>query len=197
MPDLKTPSLFEDGDLPSSKSQKRMYPDGVHPNGNWKHRDVKAYLKERLDEGLHCPTCNRHAQIYKRKLNRTMALALVLLSRAPGGEYIHVPRFLAGLPLPQALKASIAGGGDYAKLRYWGLIEQEPPAEGEERKQEGRGRFRITAKGRKFVRGEIEVYKYVRVYDDQPLKCDDVETFGIREALTSKFDYDELMRGGA
>jgi hypothetical protein len=83
--------------------------------------------------------------------------------------------------------------GDHAKLRYWGLIEEEPVR----RDDGGRaGWWQITDRGEQFVRGTLKVPKYALIFDGRLLRLD--ETGGyvtITDALGKKFDWTELMTG--
>ena len=76
------------------------------------------------------------------------------------------------------------GSGDYAMLKWWGLIEA--PKGGKP------GMWRVTEAGERFVRGPLNVHSHVVMYDDRMLRFDG-ELTDIRGALGDRFDYDELM----
>ena len=68
-----------------------------------------------------CCHCGANSKVYAFKIG---AYARVLIwmafhsdyhSPEAAGEYLHIPT-----------SGAINGGGDYAKLRYWGLIEKSP-----------------------------------------------------------------------
>ena len=84
-------------------------------------------------------------------------------------------------------------GGDEAKTRYWGLLEAMPDAKREDGSTRT-GWWRLTGRGADFVRGDLLVPKHARIYDGRLLGLDDTAgVIGIRDALGSRFDYDELM----
>lgn len=140
-------------------------------------KEVKAYLREHVEEGVDCPACTQHVKLYKRKVNSGMAVSLIKLYRAAGLGWQHIATTLENRH------------ADEAKLRYWGLME-----EGDERREDGgrAGWWRVTEKGRDFVLGHITVPKYARVFDARLFRLEGEEV-GIREALGDKFDYNELM----
>jgi hypothetical protein len=86
--------------------------------------------------------------------------------------------------------------GDTAKARYWGLIEapDEPLSrpDGSTRV----GWWRLTDLGAQWVRGEVAVPSYALVYNGQLLELDDSRgTTTVRDALGSRFNYNDLMEG--
>jgi hypothetical protein len=76
----------------------------------------------------------------------------------------------------------------YSLARHWGLIE----ARGDTGDQKSSGYWKLTEKGRDFVRGDIEVSKHAYIFNDKVFALDP-ETEDIWEALDNKFDYKELM----
>lgn len=140
--------------------------------------------------GVDCPCCGQLVKIYKRKLNSTMARALVLIY-----QYFEIPpsyreEWFHG-PSHSVWSTS---GGDAAKLRHWGLIEGRP---GE--RPDGSthtGFFRITDKGRDFVLGMVRVPQHVLLFNQNRFGFS-FETTNIYEALGDKFNYNELMSTGA
>lgn len=145
--------------------------------------DAKQWLLDRVDEGAACPCCTQYAKVYRRKISRNQARALLLVYRAARTDWCHVTR----------VDPTLAGnGGDISKLRHWGLIEEQ-----RERAEDGNraGVWRITPLGEQFVLGKTTVPKYGRFYDGRCLSFDLSEHVDIYEALTEKFNYDDMMRG--
>lgn len=139
--------------------------------------EARDGLRELVEEGHRCPCCTQFAKVYRRKLNARMALAAIRLYRAGAvREYVHLP--------------SVAGDGcEGGKLRYWGLVVEES----ERREDGGRsGWWRMTDLGERFVRAEVSVPKYVRLYDGRRLGLRG-EPVTIIDALGERFDYEELM----
>lgn len=146
--------------------------------------EVRKHIAERVADGVQCPACSRFAKRYKRKLNSSMAAALI-------GFYRHVAGLSEWVHIPKETQISRLGG-DWAKLSYWGLIETRVDQEREDNGPNS-GFWRITDKGISFVRGEISVPTHVLTYDAAMLGFDDSEMTTIQEALGKKFDYNELM----
>jgi hypothetical protein len=149
--------------------------------------EARGWLRERVDDGAHCPCCTQFAKVYRRKLNSAMAYALILMYRHGGDEdgWCYVPDLLI---------RRTNRGGDEAKARYWGLIEEPPDAMREDGSTRV-GTWRLTADGAAFVRGELKVAKYARVYDGRCLGLDDAQLVDITDALGKRFNYRELMAG--
>jgi len=143
-------------------------------------RAAKVWLAKKLNDGAECPCCGRHSEIYKRSLNSAMVFVLILIDRSKDYNQLHVPSYINAQVKNPKLAASVRG--DWAKLVHWGLIEETR-----------RGCYRITEKGRLFVRNRSRVPKHVWVYDGEALDQQDTETVSVVEALGDKFDYSELM----
>lgn len=147
-------------------------------------RDAKKYLIENREEGVICPCCNQFYKVYARGIHATMARNLIQLYRktiADGDGYYHVNDF-----------AKPYGGGDFAKLRFWGLIEAEPDVFDPDKKSSGM--WRITEKGKMFCRNEYSVPKKIIFLDGRMLE-EGKEYTHIVECLGKKFSYIELMNG--
>lgn len=139
---------------------------------------AKTWLRSRLDHGDSCPLCGQHAKMYRRKINAGMATSLISMHRiAPTGGWVHV-------------HAIGARSREEGKLAYWGLVEEQNGVG----IHGGRaGYWRVTDAGRAFLKG-TKVPKYAKVYNG---KCygHEGDLVSIRDALGTKFNYDDLMRG--
>lgn len=148
--------------------------------------EAKQWLRERFEDGAHCPCCNQYVKLYKRKLNSFMAYALLLIDRyfrqPDAKEWLHVPSYLIEQNAPDR---------ECAKLRYWGLIEEQPG--GRDDGNPHSGFYKITDLGKEFVARKARVPMYVFLYNGKPLRRPDTETIDIYEALGEKFNYSELM----
>lgn len=143
--------------------------------------EARDLLRTLVDDGHDCPVCTQLAKVYRRKINSGMARSLIEMYRVggPALDWVHVPTQIG------------ARSREEGKLAYWGLVEEEH----QERDDGGRaGYWRVTTKGVQFVSAQIKVPKYARVYDGRCLSLTGDEVT-IREALGSKFNYDELMAG--
>lgn len=142
---------------------------------------VKTWLQQRIDDGQSCPCCGQLAKVYRRKIHATMARDLVTAYRTAGYEWFHLPTVLGG-----------RHQGDFPKLAHWQLIEEMPAVRDDGSPRAGW--WRITPKGAAFVRDLARVQKYARIYNGQVLELTG-DPVGIRDALGTRFRYDDLMAG--
>ena len=138
---------------------------------------LKSWLLARIDGGEHCPVCGQYARVYRRKLHSGMARSLILMYRASGLEFAHLPTTIG------------SRSREEGKLRYWGLVEEEL----DRRPDGGRaGYWRVTPVGELFIQGLMTVYSHARVYDGRCLGLIGRQV-SITDVLADKFSYDELM----
>lgn len=152
------------------------FPDGARLG------EARAWLREQVrHDGAKCPVCRQFAKVYRRSINSAMARGLIVCWRAARQEPFHLPTVIGHL------------AGDHAKLRYWGLLDEE----NREREDGGRaGWYRITDDGLAFVQGVGTVPKYALIYDSQLLGLDGPDVT-IRDALGARFDLRELLAADA
>lgn len=149
---------------------------------------VKSDLlsKKSMEDGKDCPCCDQHVKLYPVKLNSLMAFYLVklytLTVNNSGNGYFHVGK--EGLDIPNEL------GGGWAKVRWWGLIEEQTNDTDPTKRTSGL--WRITELGNKFVEGSISVQKYVKLYNAKSYGFDG-GSINIHTALGTKFNYHELI----
>lgn len=142
-------------------------------------REARDQMRAQLmaGEAVKCPCCTQLAKIYKRRIHAGMARSLILMFRRGGTDWIHVPT-----TVPERAR-------DDGMLAYWGLTEEELVR----REDGGRaGWWRVTDRGAAFVNGHITLPKYAHVYDGRVLRVDG-DAVSIRDALGTKFNYEELM----
>jgi|ERR1700679_3642900 len=135
--------------------------------------DAALYLLNN-PKGAVCPCCNRFTKTYKRKLNSGMALSLITLYKRFGRNPVRINKELS--------RGGMGLAGEYAKLRYWGLLE----------KTEDTGRWRVTETGEAFVLNQISVPKHVLLRNRKFLGLTGV-LITVETALGDKFSYRELM----
>lgn len=140
-----------------------------------------AFLNQLGLKPADCPCCGQMAKVYRRSIHRKMCVALAFLYREDQkkpGDWVNV-REIYGPGL----------SGDYAKLRFWGLVE---PKDTRTRTENSSGFWRITEKGRAFVRTGVAIPKYAFVFDNVCRNVDGpLVTFF--ECAGKKFDYDQIM----
>lgn len=132
--------------------------------------------------GDYCPLCTQFAKVYKRSINSSMARDLIMMYRDSGKDWCHLPTVRA--------KQKSRGNREESKLRYWGLVREDPEAI---REDGGRaGWWQVTDKGELWVQGKIRVPKYALVYDSRCLGLKG-EPVDIQTALGRRFNLEELM----
>lgn len=141
-------------------------------------KEAQDLLRTLIDEGHKCPCCTQFAKVYKRKLHTSMATGLIVVAKlAP--EWVPIADVLEHKQI-----------ADFAKLRYWGLVIEEPA-----HREDGSGRtgyWRVTGAGHRFVDNTLSVPSHARVYDGRSLGLTG-KYISIRDALGDRFDYGELM----
>ena len=141
---------------------------------------ARRWLSGRLDaeDPTDCPTCGRHARVYRRKLHATIARGLISLYRdgEPHPGWTHTP--------------SLPGDThEISHAAYWQLIEAAP----QRRNDGGRaGYWRLTGNGTRFVQGQLVIHPVVLVFDGTARGWEGTLT-DIRGCLGDRFDYNELM----
>lgn len=147
-------------------------------------REARDVLRELVEDGHECPLCRQFAKVYRRRVHATMARELIHFYRRAGLEWFDLP-LLAG----EISGKRRAYTGDSAKLRYWGLME-----ENDARREDGgrAGWWRVTRRGVDWVTCRLLIPKYARIYDGRCLGYAG-EPVSIEDALGERFDYRELM----
>jgi hypothetical protein len=152
------------------------------PNGSDTLDDAQAWLRKRVDHGERCPCCTQFAKVYRRKIGSRQAWALITFYRRRALDWGYAP---------EVLPATASSQSDFSKLRYWGLIESS----NEQRDDGGpAGWWRVTSLGEQWVHVACAVPMYARVYDNRCLGLVG-DPVTIRDALGTRFNYDDLMRG--
>ena len=151
-----------------------------------KIQEAKKWLRAHLKEGARCPVCNQFAKMYERRLYSSMAAALIYLyCHFDHKNFIHKSELVKAKGL-----AGTFGGGDFAKLAYWGLIEEQEFTGDEDKRTSGY--WRITPQGIRFVQRKIKVKSHVKIYDSRFFGFSG-EDVSIEDCLGKKFSYSELM----
>lgn len=159
--------------------------DAMATENAFKLKDY-VFEEERFNKGHSCPVCNQFVKLYKNPISGGTAYCLIQLYKQAKGDtfkYFHVDE----IPVPNRV------GGSWAKLRYWGLIDEMPKRNDEtDSHKKSSGYWRITNTGIQFVERKISLPKYIKLYNKQFYGFDGDAT-DIQDALGNKFDYNELM----
>jgi len=136
-----------------------------------------------MEEGGHCPCCDRWGKQYRRGINKTMAYNIGWLAGmgSPGGEWIDVPR--RG---PRFVVAS----NQLPTMRWWDLCERNDSTAEEEDKKHS-GFWRITELGALWAANRVRVPKYVWTYDGE-VKHIEGPNILISEVIEN-FSFTEIM----
>jgi len=156
--------------------------------------DAKKWLRVRFGKGATCPCCNQFVKLYKRSLSKSSAYVLLLMECYFRGdsveEWLHVPSYIAEMVSDNPRRAA-AVRGDWAKMKFWGLIEEKPDvrADGSPRV----GYWKLTPLGRQFARRQVKVPAHVYIYNGASLPRVVEEMVTIDDALGKDFSYAEIM----
>lgn len=176
------------GEMGVMKPQFRVFESSFRPAITDMHlvKDAKKYITENFEEGVVCPCCDQFVKLYRRQINVTMAKMLIKFYQMNQDEqrWYHISEITG---------SENTSGGDFAKLRFWGLVEEmeKDPDDTETRTS---GMWRITERGKLFARGELMVERYARIFNQKLYRMEG-EMIDIRHSLGKRFDYEELMKG--
>jgi hypothetical protein len=145
-------------------------------------KDVKESFESKLDAGAKCPCCTKFAKRYPRKLNSSMARALIWMVIEFTGDWIDMP-----IRSPRWIQRT----KQFPTLRWWGLVERRPNTDPDTKHS---GFWRPTEAGIDFANNETEVPQTAVTYDGVLLHLEG-PMIDVREALGTKFNYADLMRG--
>jgi len=156
---------------------------------------AQKMLQEKALKGAICPCCRQMVKMYEREITSTMAYTLIILHKhfSDFKDWTHLPSFLSQM----SVLGSAVRGGDFAKLRYWGLLEEKPIEKLTDKRKDGSKRvgfYRMTEKGHQFAKGEVKIPKVALVYNGKHFGFAPGEVT-IQECLGKEFNYDDLMAG--
>lgn len=147
--------------------------------------EAKQFLRDNWEEGCECPACHQNVKQYKHKINGLTAKSLidlyVLTLQNPNKPYFHVQ---------DDIDVPLKVGGSFAKMRWWKLIEEMP--KDDDSKGRTSGYWRITMRGIAFVKNELTIPEYVKLFNAKHFGFTG-KNINIHSSLDSKFNYDELM----
>lgn len=131
-----------------------------------------------------CPCCGRKAALRKRKLNAGMARVLIriyhITPRSEDDGWVHIH---------DIFNSTSQKHRDWTQLKHWGLVV---PRTKRTKEENALGYWRITELGIAFVEKRARVPSHAFIFNDFCLTRSD-EQIDIEEALSSKFNYQEIM----
>lgn len=136
-------------------------------------------------EKFNCPCCERHSQLYKRKIHSDAAKKLVKLKTLGGDkDFVHTSLLL---------DRGNTSVGDFSKAKHWGLIVEKPNGDNTSKKTSGF--WKLTELGDAFVMNKVHIRQHAHVFNDELFGFSG-ENVNIIDCLSGKgFNYYELMRG--
>jgi hypothetical protein len=149
--------------------------------------EARKFLRLNFDnkKGVNCPCCGQLVKKYARSITAAAAANLINLVAMYENNnyegYFHITEIGVG----------VTTGGDWAKLAYWRLIEEQPSTEDG---KPSSGRWKPTQAGIDFVRGKTTVPVHAYIFDGNLFGFDTSKQINIHKALGTKFDYNELMK---
>jgi len=135
---------------------------------------VRRAIAKRLRAGKSalCPCCGRKARMRHGHISASMARTLLKIYGASPREPFQCRSIFAR-----------DQNGDYAKLRYWGLLK---------RAGLGAGWWQLTALGRAFVRGEAEVPATALTYNRRLFALVG-DPISIQDCFANKGDFEAMV----
>ena len=158
----------------------------------WQYlKDLREQSKKPIAK---CEHCGGPSKVYAYRLGSYARVLCWLAHKETASErrYRHLPS-----------SGAVNGGGDYAKLRYWDLIESMPNYDGDNwvdpqhaGSKRSSGHWRLTDAGYDFAHGNITVSAvcYYRHTLDGVLGFEP-EQINIHDAIGKRFNYTQLMQG--
>lgn len=149
-------------------------------------------LREKMARGTSCPCCGQKMKIYKYTITGEMARVLMFLYRLfseyPNCQPVHLESVLR-----KAFGTRMPRGNKYSLLRHWGLIVRSEKRYSVHLKKEVDGCYSITEKGMRFASGEMQIPKWIYIYDNVCLGVDAEELIDIQNALGKKFTWADFI----
>lgn len=152
---------------------------------------VKAWVRDHAHgDGAICPCCDQVVRVYKRGISSSSARWLIWLCKVFDEMVLKSPE----MPVSEIwidVRESPVRGGDYAKLRHWGLIQQKPRDISTVSKDSGL--WQPTGKGVRFAGGQERIPRFCHIFNGAPLQFSE-ETISIGDIVGTKFSYEDLMK---
>lgn len=146
--------------------------------------DIERVLTE--SRQTDCPCCGQRVKRYERSIYAQPAKFLIWLAKA----YQRDHRWYDWREEPVRGDGQ-KGGGDYSKLRFWGLIEHKPNTDKHNLPQNYSGMWRPTQKGISFAYNKLAIPKYALIYNNKLLGFKG-EMVTITDCLPEYFSFWEL-----
>lgn len=141
----------------------------------------REYAKVIKNDGGNCPCCSRWGKIHGYQVTSTHTRGMIwMFKRFRKNEWIDLGR--APRWILRAKTMSV--------LQHWKLLERKAKDVDEDKR--GSGFWRLTEKGRDFIRNRTSISKYAFVFDNRVIKLSP-QRVDVITTLGKKFSYNELM----
>lgn len=143
-----------------------------------------SYLNtDRIKHPVDCPICEKNIEIHGESLNKQKVELLIKACRIVinGQKYFHAGNDLG---------VTYAIGGGWAKLKHWGLIEQQPNPDDPEKFI--KGMWTATEKAMLFIGRQLTLPSKVYLYNSR-LISEHRKEIDVVEAIGDLDTYNELM----
>jgi hypothetical protein len=143
---------------------------------------IRSWLFRNREEGAVCPACQRPSKVYRYNLSGSWAAVLIKMYNLhrQGYGWVHVESRIRPL------------GGNYAKLRFWGLIEAYPHNAEALPDKSSAGYWRVTTLGKLFVECKATIPQHIFIYLNTNAGVGGKQV-SITDCLGNKFNFGELM----
>lgn len=190
---LKNNNLDWEKNVSLCKEIKNLIQEYSKPEKSVQVLKGNIFTKEIMAKGCTCPVCNQNVKLQKYSISAETAKCLLTLyklnKKYPEKKWFHVAK---------DIKISITVSGSFAKMRYWGLIEQQEKSENVTHKKTS-GMWCITDKGIDFVLMKIKISKFIKTYNQKfygfaEVKSEKDKDVSISDTLSTKFNYQDLLK---
>lgn len=166
--------------------------------------EARTIMRTHVMDGraVECFGCKQNVKIYDRTITVQMAVWLIALVRLHerSRDWVHVTQ-LARVTKDHKLKTNDGnksekedspGSGEFAKLRYWGLIVEKPLED--DPTKTASGHWKPTLLGITFVKAQTTVPSHIELYDSKLRRVFEKKgRISIYDCLKKKFNYTDLM----
>lgn len=141
---------------------------------------ARDFVHEHRIEGVRCPCCGEMRRIYRRRVTRAQVLFLRDLVRESVRRHAGTSM---GLVDVREIEGQHMRGGDYAKLKHWGLAfpDAKDP-----------GWWHLSAKGLTFLRGSTRIPKHLWI-DGNEVVRESPEDVDVHDCYRERFVLPEIF----
>lgn len=143
--------------------------------------EAKQFLSANWETGADCPCCGQLVKLYKIPFRAGMAKVLIdiyTIMQKENKTWVHVIDEVKPV------------NGDYAKLRFWGLLADKGDEPAGDKKASGY--WSVTALGAEFINGQASIPSKVHIYNNEKWG-QATEFVTIEQALGTPFSWKSIV----